>query len=62
MQLVIRNFLQRALKGAFPDKESYSYFRGDDGFGGTSLRLPALGIILVTREKYRPMEGTICAS
>ena len=62
MQLVIRNFLQRALKGAFPDKESYSYFREDDGFGGTSLRLPALGIILVTREKYRPMEGTICAS
>ena len=62
MQLVIRNFLQRALKGAFPDKESCSYFREDDGFGGTSLRLPALGIILVTHEKFRPMEGTICAS
>ena len=62
MQLVIRNFLQRALKGAFPDKESYSYFREDDGFGGTSLRLPALGVILVNREKLRPMEATICAS
>ena len=62
MQLVIRNVLQRALKGALPDKESYSYFREDDGFGGTSLRLPALGIILVNREKFRPMEATICAS
>ena len=27
MQLVMRNFLQRALKGAFPEMESYSYFR-----------------------------------
>ena len=62
MQLVIRNFLQGALKGAFPDNESYSYFREDDGFGGTSLRLPALGIILVNRKKLRPMEASFCAS
>ena len=34
MQLVISNFLQTALKGACPDKESYSYFREDHGFGG----------------------------
>ena len=32
------------------------------GFGGTSFRLPALGIIVVNSEKFRPMEANICAS
>ena len=62
MQLVIRNFLQRALKGAFPDMESYSYFRGTDEHGGTCLSLPALGVILATRMNKRPMEASICAN
>ena len=62
MQLVIRNFLQRALKGAYPDMESYTYFRGTDEHGGTCLSLPALGVILATRMNKRPMEASICAN
>ena len=46
MWQVIRNFLRRALKGAYPDMEAYSYFREDEGtesgFGGSCLHLPAL--------------------
>ena len=64
MQLVMRNFLQRALKGAFPEMESYSYsyFREAEGHGGTCLSLPALGVILATRQNKRPMEASVCAN
>ena len=62
MQLVMRNFLQRALKGAFPEMESYSYFREAEGHGETCLSLPALGVILATRQNKRPMEASVCAN
>ena len=66
MWLIFQNFLRRALKGAYPDKETYSYFREDEGnttgFGGTSLQLPALGVILVNRERFRYIQTSICAS
>ena len=62
MQLVIRNFLQRAFKGAFPKMETYSYFRGSDDHGETCLSIPAMGLILATRQDKRPMETSICAT
>ena len=62
MQLVIRNFLQRAFKGAFPKMETYSYFRGSDDHGETCLSIPAMGLILATRQDKRPMEASICAT
>ena len=62
MQLVNRNFLQRALKGAYPNMESYSYFRGANEHGGKCLGIPALGVILATRLNRRPMEASICAT
>ena len=62
MQLVIRNFLQRAFKGAFPTMETYTYFRGSDDHGGTCLSIPASGLILATRLDRRPMEASICAT
>ena len=64
MQLVIRNFLQRAFKfkGAFPTMETYSYFRGSDDHGKTCLSIPAMGLILATRLDKRPMETSICAT
>ena len=62
MQLVIRNFLQRAFKGAFPTMETYTYFRGSDDHGGTCLSIPASGLILATRMDRRPMEASICAT
>ena len=62
MQLVIRNFLQRAFKGAFPTMETYSYFRGSDDHGKTCLSIPAMGLILATRLDKRPMEASICAT
>ena len=60
------NFLRRAMKGAYPDKETYSYFRKDEGtasgFGGASLQLPALGIILANRKRFRKIQTSVCAS
>ena len=54
------------MKGAYPDKETYSYFREDEGtvsgFGGTSLQLPALGVILVNRERFRKFQTNFCGS
>ena len=62
----IQNFLRRAMKGAYPDKETYSYFSEDEGtasgFGGTSLQLPVLGVILVNRERFRKIQKSVCAS
>ena len=63
---VIQNFLRRGMKGAYPDKETYSYFREDEatasGFGGASLQLPALGVILVNRDRFRKIQASVCAS
>ena len=63
---VIQNFLRRAMTGAYRDKGTYSYFRKGggtaSGFGGTSLQLPALGVILVNRERFRKMQTSVCAS
>ena len=63
---VIQNFMRRAMKGAYPDKGTYLYFREDEGtasgFGGTSLQLPALGVIVVNRERFRKIQTSVCAS
>ena len=63
---VIQNFLRSALKGAYPDKETYSYFCEDEGtemgFGGTCLKLQAVGVILVNRKRFRPIKASICAN
>jgi hypothetical protein len=46
--------------------ESYTYFRKEDeceeSYGKTTLSLPALGIILVQRERERQVEQSIMAS
>ena len=57
MQLVIRNFLQRAFKGAFPTMETYSYFRGSDDHGQTCLSIPAMGLILATNNTGQAAHG-----
>ena len=58
-------FLAKSHEGASPDKETYSYFCEDEGtasgFGGTSLQLPALGVIL-NRDRFRKIQTSICAS
>lgn len=62
---VIQKFLRRVLKGTFPDKETYSYFRDEDeckhGYGNSTISLPAVGVILIARERNRNFETSICA-
>jgi len=54
------------MKGAFPEMESCSYFRDEEecevSYGKETLSLPALGVILVQRERDRQMETSLTAS
>jgi hypothetical protein len=63
---VIQNFLRRVMKGAFPEMESCSYFRDEEecevSYGKGTLSLPALGVILVQRERDRQMETSLTVS
>ena len=61
MRVTISNFLRRLMKGAFPDKESYSYFRSSSqGFHGC-IELPAFSVYLTLREKEQKMELLLAA-
>ena len=61
MRVTISNFLRRLLKGAFPDKESYSYFRSSsEGFHGC-IELPAFSVYLTLREKEQKIELLVAA-
>lgn len=64
---VIQNFIRRVMKGAFPEMESYSsYFRDEEeceiSYGKETLSLPALGVILMQRERDRQMETSLTAN
>ena len=61
MRVTISNFLRRLMKGAFPDKESYSYFRSSSqGFHGC-IELPAFSVYLTLREKEQKIELLVAA-
>ena len=60
-----RQFVQRLLKGTFPDKENYVYFRpASDGVNpgfSNCLELPVLSVIFAFRERSRSDEWSIAA-
>ena len=56
----VSQFVQRLLKGTFPDKENYVYFRpASDGVNpgfSNCLELPVLSVIFAFRERSRSDE------
>eukprot|EP00435_Cladocopium_sp_Y103_P071888 s240_g38.t1 len=65
MRQIITNFLRRAIKGAYPNVTTYTYFREADDvreYGDTCLCLPALGIYYATRKRHRNLEIAIISA
>ena len=62
---IIQNFLRRVMKGAFSEAEHYAYCREEEDveacYGKTTPSLPALGVILVQRERERQVEQSLTA-
>eukprot|EP00435_Cladocopium_sp_Y103_P018740 s3051_g4.t1 len=47
MRRIISNFIARSIKGAYPEVNTYTYFRDQDDvrdYGASCLRLPAVGV------------------
>ena len=61
MRVTISNFLRRLLKGTFPDKESYSYFRSTSQGFPDCIELPAFSVYLTLREKEQRVELLLAA-
>eukprot|EP00435_Cladocopium_sp_Y103_P015211 s5604_g3.t1 len=65
MRRIISNFIARAIKGAYPEVSTYTYFRDEDDvrdYGSSCLRLPAVGIYYMIRKRYRNLDVAIIAA
>eukprot|EP00435_Cladocopium_sp_Y103_P021455 s936_g5.t1 len=65
MRRILSNFLARAIKGAYPDVTTYTYFRDEDDvrdYGGTCLCLPAVGVYYMVRRRYRNLDVAIISA
>eukprot|EP00435_Cladocopium_sp_Y103_P050183 s3107_g15.t1 len=65
MRRIISNFLARAIKGAYPDITTYTYFRDEDDvrdYGSACLCLPAVGVYYMVRKRYRNLDVAIIAA
>eukprot|EP00435_Cladocopium_sp_Y103_P031871 s1545_g8.t1 len=65
MRRIISNFIARAIKGAYPEVSTYTYFRDQDDvrdYGSSCLRLPAVGVYYMIRKRYRNLDVAIIAA
>eukprot|EP00435_Cladocopium_sp_Y103_P034180 s3230_g8.t2 len=65
MRRIISNFIARAIKGAYPEVSTYTYFRDEDDvrdYGSSCLRLPAVGVYYMIRKRYRNLDVAIIAA
>eukprot|EP00435_Cladocopium_sp_Y103_P069568 s532_g33.t1 len=65
MRRIISNFIARSIKGAYPEVNTYTYFRDQDDvrdYGASCLRLPAVGIYYMIRKRYRNLDVAIIAA
>eukprot|EP00435_Cladocopium_sp_Y103_P062389 s1047_g24.t1 len=65
MRRIISNFIARAIKGAYPEVSTYTYFRDEDDvrdYGSSCLSLPAVGVYYMIRKRYRNLDVAIIAA
>eukprot|EP00435_Cladocopium_sp_Y103_P039920 s3204_g10.t1 len=61
MRNVMSNFFSRVLKGTFPEKKHYTYFRNDDEGFEDVIHFTPIVVYLIHREKQRSEELLITA-